>query len=157
MIPQLLLGSCLIIATILISGVSFWIMESFLIRWRVWLSEEPHRIKIIFILCLAALWVLAQLTVGVWMWAMTFYSLEMFSDLETSVYFALVAITTLGLGDVILPQEWRILAGLAAANGMLNIGLLTAVMVEALRQVRVSQRAAVQEKERKRHEAGVNP
>ena len=76
---------------------------------------------------------------GVWVWAAAFLELGAFSTLEESVYFALVVFTTLGLGDVILPMEWRLLAGMAAANGFLNFGLLTALLIEALRQVRLAQ------------------
>ena len=60
-------------------------------------------------------------------------------DLEHAVYFALVSFTTLGYGDVLLPVGWRILGGMAAANGLLNFGLMTAVLVEALRDLRLRQ------------------
>ena len=35
--------------------------------------------------------------------------------------------------------EWRIFAVMAAVNGFLSFGLLTALLVEALRQVRLAQ------------------
>jgi hypothetical protein len=62
-----------------------------------------------------------------------------FPKIEEAVYFSLVAFTTLGLGDIVAPQAWRILSVMAAVNGFLSFGLLTALMVEALRQVRLSQ------------------
>lgn len=139
MFVQLLLGSSLMLFSILVAGVSFWVMEVFLIRWRGWLSREPHRPKVMLILCLASVWILGQLTAGVWMWALTLWALEILADFETAVYFSLVAFTTLGFGDILLPEQWRLLGGMAAANGLLNFGLLTAVLVEALRQVRVTQ------------------
>ena len=55
------------------------------------------------------------------------------------MYFSLVSFTTLGFGDVLFPPEWRLLSGMAAANGLLNFGLLTALLVEALRHVRLGQ------------------
>ena len=82
---------------------------------------------------------MAQMTAGVWAWALTMMALGVFDTLELSVYFSLVAFTTLGFGDVLLPVEWRLLGGMAAANGLLNIGLVTALLVEALRQVRLRQ------------------
>ena len=36
-------------------------------------------------------------------------------------------------------REWRLLAGMEAANGLLNFGLLTALLIEALRQIRLGQ------------------
>lgn len=41
---------------------------------------------------------------------------------------------------MLLPEEWRLMGGLAAANGLLNIGVMTALLVEALRDVRLMQR-----------------
>ena len=63
-----------------------------------------------------------------------------FESFEASVYFALVAFTTLGFGDILLPLEWRLLAGLAAANGLLIFGIFTAMLVETIRETRSRQR-----------------
>ena len=59
--------------------------------------------------------------------------------LEKAVHFSLAAFTTLGLGDVVPATEWRLLAGMEAANGFLNFGLLTALLIAALRQTRLGQ------------------
>ena len=146
MFIQLLIGSALMILSILIAGVSFWAMEVFLVRFRPFLSRKPHRPKLGLILALAAIWILGQITAGVWMWAAALMALDVFDTLETSVYFSLVAFTTLGFGDILLPEEWRLLGGMAAANGLLNMGLLTALLVEALRVVRNSQLDAIRGK-----------
>jgi hypothetical protein len=94
------------------------------------------------VLCVAATWVMVQMTAGVWIWAMSLLALGVFDAMEPAVYFSLVAFTTLGFGDILLPMEWRLLGGLAAANGLLNIGMVTALLVEALRQVRLQQLAS---------------
>ncbi len=146
MFIQIFIGSTLMIISILIAGVSFWAMEVFLVRSRPFLSRKPHRPKLGLILALAALWILGQITAGVWMWAGALIGLGVFDSLETSVYFSLVAYTTLGFGDILLPEEWRLLGGMAAANGLLNMGLLTALLVEALRVVRNSQLDAIRGK-----------
>lgn len=88
---------------------------------------------------IVGLWVLVVITLAVLIWALAFLALGAFADLETALYFSLVAFTTLGFGDLLLPQEWRLLAGMEAANGFISFGLLTALMAEALRQVRLSQ------------------
>lgn len=139
MLVQIALGSALMMLSLLIAGLSFWVMESFLLRYRAWFSREPHRIKVLGVLGISALWILGQLTASVWLWALTFRALDVFATLEASVYFSLVAFTTLGFGDILLPHDWRLLAGMAAANGLLNMGLLTAVLVEVLRRVRIGQ------------------
>ena len=139
MFVQIALGTMLMLLSILIAGVSYWLMETLLMRLRPWLTRAPHRPKLILVLGVAAVWIMAQMTAGVWIWALTMMALGVFDTLELAVYFALVAFTTLGFGDVLLPMEWRLLGGMAAANGLLNIGLVRALLVEALRQVRLQQ------------------
>jgi len=57
-----------------------------------------------------------------------------FSSLEESLYFSMVSFTALGFGDLTLPQEWRILSGMIAANGLVLFGLNTAFLIEVLHQ-----------------------
>lgn len=140
MFIQLAIGTVLLLASILMAGISFWLLERVLVRLHGWLAKPPHGPKMMLVLCIAAAWILAQLTAGVWLWALTLLQLDVFVTLEEAVYFALVAFTTLGFGDILLPQEWRLLSGLAATNGLLNIGLVTAFMVETLRHIRSKQR-----------------
>jgi hypothetical protein len=49
------------------------------------------------------------------------------------VYFAFVNYTTLGYGDVIPLERWRLLAPTTAMNGVLLFGWSTAVIFEVLR------------------------
>jgi hypothetical protein len=139
MLIQITLGSALVLASILIAGVSYWLMEEVLGRLHPWLAKRPHKPKLVLVLSLTAVWVLVQMTMGVWIWALALRGLGIFAHLEEAVYFALVAFTTLGFGDVLLPVEWRLLAGMAATNGLLNIGLTTALMLDSLRSIRAGQ------------------
>ncbi len=104
-----------------------------------WLMREPHRPKLVLLLAGVSLWVLGVVTAGVWVWATALFGLGAFATLEEAVHFSLAAFTTLGLGDVVPRHEWRLLAGMEAANGFLNFGLLTALLIEALRQIRLGQ------------------
>ncbi len=139
MFIQIVLGSGLMLASILIAGASLWLAEVLLARTRPWLSRDPHLPKLVLVVCTSAVWIIGIVTAGVWLWAATFRLIGVFPTMEESVYFALVAYTTLGFGDVLLPQDWRLLAGMSSANGLLSFGLLTAVVVEVLRHVRVGQ------------------
>lgn len=139
MAAQIFLGTLVLLATVLLAGLSVWALESAFARWGGWLLRAPHRPKLILIIVASSLWVMAMITADVWLWAFALLWLGAFGDLEHAVYFALVSFTTLGYGDVLLPIEWRIFGGMAAANGLLNIGLMTAFMVETLRHIRVRQ------------------
>ena len=140
MFAQLFIGSLLILCSIMIATTSWWALEAILIRLHGWSVRPPHGPKLVAILSLALFWTLLMMTVSVWLWAISLYWLDIFITLEASVYFALVAFTTLGFGDILLPQEWRLLGGMGAANGLLVFGLLTAILVEILRDTRARQR-----------------
>lgn len=142
MIIQIVIGSGLLLVSILIAASSALVLEWLFQVAHPWLMREPHRPKLVILLVGVSVWVLGVITAGVWMWALVFLGLGALHSLEEAVYFSLVSYTTLGFGDVILPKEWRILSGMAGANGFLNFGLLTALMVEALRHVRLGQHEA---------------
>jgi len=133
---QLLLGLGAILTSTLIAGTGFVLLEATMERARPWLLRPPHRIKLVGLLCAAMLWTLVIVTAGIWVWALLLRLLGLFATLEAALYFAVVAFTTLGFGDVLLPAPWRLLSGAMALNGLLMIGLLTAMLVEVIRRVR---------------------
>ncbi len=144
MFIQIALGTALILLTVLGTGLSFFLLEKLFSRVNNWLLREPHQPKLMMMLSVTVLWVLGTVTVSVWVWALVLWGLGVFITLEGSMYFSLTAFTTLGFGDILLPHRWRLLGGMAAVNGLLNLGLSTAMLVEMLRFVRVSQREAAE-------------
>ena len=136
---QILLGSIVMVATLAVGAAALYLLELASARSRSWLVAEPHWPKIFVVLIGSGLWAMLVLTIGVWLWALSFWALGAFPDLETAVYFSVVCFTTLGFGDVLLPTEWRIMGGMTAANGLLNFGILSAILVEGLRDLRVEQ------------------
>ncbi|MXX88999.1 MAG: two pore domain potassium channel family protein [Boseongicola sp. SB0677_bin_26] len=141
MLVQLALGAVLTLATVLVVALSWWALEALLLRLQAWSTGPTHGPRLIAILVLALLWTLCMIAVAVMFWAVAFHRLGVFANVEESVYFALVSFTTLGFGDILLPAEWRLLGGIAAANGLLLFGLLTAILVETIRGTRLKQRS----------------
>ena len=139
MLLQIALGSVVLVTNVLIMTVASLVLESAFRSLHPWLVTPPQRLKLLMMLVCVGLWVLGVITLGVWLWAFVLHQVGAFATLEESVYFALVAFSTLGLGDVVPPHEWRVLSAMAAVNGFLSFGLLTALLVEALRQVRLAQ------------------
>lgn len=147
MLVQILIGSLMMLVTITLAGLAAWVMEWAFSRAHFWLLREPHRPKLLLVVLVVALWALAVVTIGVWFWAICYRVLGIFVTMEAAVYFALVSYTTLGYGDIVLTHEWRILGGMTAASGFLNFGLMTAMLVEALRHVRLGQMQAHRNRE----------
>lgn len=139
MLLQIALGSCLLVVNVLIMAVAALSLETAFRKVHPWLIAPPQRVKLVLMLVAVGLWVLLVLTLNIWTWAYVMFETGVFKSLEESLYFAIVAFSTLGLGDVVPHSNWRIFAAMAAVNGLLSFGLLTALLVEALRQVRMSQ------------------
>ena len=139
MLLQIALGSGLLVLNVVIMALAALALETAFRAVHPWLIAPPQRFKLVLMLVAVGLWVLGVITLGVWIWALALIGVGAFPTLEEAVYFSIVAFSTLGLGDVVPQPEWRIFAVMAAVNGFLSFGLLTALLVEALRQVRLAQ------------------
>lgn len=69
----------------------------------------------------AAVTLLAHL-VEIALWGAFFYWKEALPDLELSFYFSAVTYATIGYGDVVLPEGWRLLAPMEGLTGILMCG-----------------------------------
>ncbi|WP_114948240.1 potassium channel family protein [Microvirga calopogonii] len=67
-------------------------------------------------------------------WSLAYAVLDVVPAGTDVVYFAFVNYTTLGYGDVVPVERWRLLGPIAAMNGVLLFGWSTAVIFEVLRQ-----------------------
>jgi ABC-type maltose transport system permease subunit len=71
------------------------------------------------------------ISVEIWIWAGMYLWLGVLDDFETALYFSTVTFSTIGYGDIVPSQDWRILAALEGINGFLLIGWSTAYLVAA--------------------------
>jgi len=87
------------------------------------------------LMLLLMLGIVAQITV----WA-TFYRyldlIETIQTFEQALYFSGVTFTSLGYGDIVLPERFRLISVLEAATGLLMFGITTAVLVSTLGSIR---------------------
>lgn len=72
-------------------------------------------------------------------WALLLHWLGVFADFEGSLYFAMISFTTVGYGDIVPPDDWRLLSAFVSVAGFLLFGLNTAFLFEVLRQMRGNQ------------------
>jgi len=71
-------------------------------------------------------------------WAKTYLLLGAISGTEPALYFSTLTFTSLGFGDIVLDESWRLLASLQAANGIILFGWTTALAFAVLRSVYIS-------------------
>jgi hypothetical protein len=67
-------------------------------------------------------------------WALAYSAVDAVPVESGRVYFAFVNYTTLGYGDIVPVERWRLLGPITAMNGVLLFGWSTAVMFEILRR-----------------------
>ena len=73
-------------------------------------------------------------------WAAFYAWYKLFPDWETSLYFSLSSYTTIGYGDTVLPQAWRLLGAMEGLSGVLLCGVSTAFLfaiINAIFRMRV--------------------
>ena len=88
-----------------VKSLQFWVCTWLLIRLAGWMIFL-HLIQIL-------------------VWAMFYVYQGAMPGVQTAFYFSSVTYTTTGYGDLVLPEEWRILGGVEALTGILMCGLST--------------------------------
>ena len=130
MISQFLIG----LSVIIVTGVIHAIVLSFALdrhqSLTTWARTHSAYWQRSIALGASIVWVMSAHLIEVFVWSFVYLALGVFDAMEPAVYFVLVAYTTLGFGDIIISESWRLLAGLTAANGFLAFGWSAAFQVE---------------------------
>ena len=134
MIAQLAIGTLILIINAVVQAEMFSRFARQLEKSMLFLRRYFHRFANTASIVLSALFVMFVHTIQVWVWALTFHLTGALNGFEPALYFSLVSFTTVGYGDITLGPEWRLLSGIAAANGFLSFGWSTAYMVELVRR-----------------------
>jgi hypothetical protein len=139
MLAQIILGSSMIAVTTLIQGV-FTVLGIEKLRDHLEMRPTKHLVSSTLKLAVFVLWLFLGTIIEVWIWAMLYLVLGAVGTLEKAVYFSTVTFTTLGYGDIVLDEEWRLLSSFEAANGLLMFGWTTALVFAAVQWVYASRK-----------------
>lgn len=95
-----------------------------------------HRsvVFLFYIVCM----ILAAHLVEMVVWGLAFHVIGIFPSSFTAYYFAIETYTTLGYGDVLLPDDWRLTSGWLATTGLLMFGWSTAVFATIINRLNES-------------------
>ena len=74
-------------------------------------------------------------------WACVYLAFGALKGLEQALYFSLVTFTTLGYGEIVLDERWRLLASFEAANGIIMFGWSTAIVMAVVHRVYLADNA----------------
>ncbi|MET0194177.1 MAG: potassium channel family protein [Hyphomicrobiaceae bacterium] len=139
MLRQLLVGSAVSVCNIAIHAlVMATVIRAARIAGERATSRQSLRLVTVMIATVSVL-MLAHLT-EVLVWSLAYTIVGIAPAGTDLIYFAFVNYTTLGYGDVIPLERWRLLAPMTAMNGVLLFGWSTAVIFQVLQRTMIGLR-----------------
>jgi hypothetical protein len=135
MLGQLLIGLAASLCNIAVHAIIMAPMSSSAYRMlRHAQSAHPQlRLALVMMATVTVLMVAHLIEVGIW--ALVYMGLEATPKRIDAFYFAFVNYTTLGYGDILPVERWRVLGPITAMNGVLLFGWSTAVIFHVLSMV----------------------
>ena len=133
MLRQLLVGGGISVINIAIHAFVMTIVVR--VAQRAGAKTESHSALILIAVMIPTVTVLMVAhTLEVFVWSLAYSMVEAAPTNSNLIYFAFVNYTTLGYGDVVPVERWRLLGPMTAMNGVLLFGWSTAVIFEVLRK-----------------------
>ena len=123
-------------------------MAEWLFQHREYLERKSEMMSYALLLILIFFGIMVLHITETTLWAAFYYTRALFNNFETSLYFSLTSYTTIGYGDVLLPQHWRLLGAIEGVSGVLLCGISTAfifAVINVMFQIRSKQQATLSE------------
>lgn len=79
-----------------------------------------------------AAWMVLLHVLEISAWAFVYHFARAMPDVPSALYFSAVTYTTTGYGDLVLPQEWRLVGAVEALTGILMCGWSTGFFFAAV-------------------------
>ena len=135
MLRILLVGAPVMIICLLLQSLFVTIALRNYLRIRVPPKDPPSPARNIILLASIMMMVTIGSLLQVALWAILFLALGEFDRWEPAVYYSAVNFSTLGYGDIVMSERWRLLGPLESFNGILMFGVSTALMTAAVNYV----------------------
>ena len=134
-LPVMLL--CLIVQ----ATVALWSVRHFVRQTEA--IEDAHRfLRSIRPLLTSMLVMMFGSLAQISLWGALFVYLDEFDEMYPAIYHSAVNFTSLGYGDVVMGEKWKLLGPLEAMNGVLMLGMSAAALMAILQEVIKIQRGA---------------
>lgn len=103
------------------------IMIAFLLRILIRYAELEVLRFWVPVWCLIRLagWLIVVHVFEISIWAVYYVIGHAMPDMQSALYFSSATYTTVGYGDLVLPEDWRMVGGIEALTGILMCGLST--------------------------------
>ena len=146
MFTELAIAAAIVAVSLIIHLAGILLMAESLLRRRDELEQSVSKRHFVLLMIALFIGILLLHMIQTSLWAVFYYTQELFSDFETSLYFSMVSFTTIGYGDVLLPRNWRLLGVIEGFSGVLLCGVSTAfifAVVNAMFQFRLRQKTSL--------------
>ena len=140
MISKLLVAFALMASCVVIHATGL----SIAVRWvRYPTSAAQQFWPGVWLFIRLAAWIILLHLVEITTWAVFYVWRDAMADVQSALYFSAVTYTTTGYGDLVLPQEWRLVGAIEALTGILLCGWSTGVFFAVVsRMFRAQDRTA---------------
>lgn len=134
LISQLLFGGFLIGLTVVVHAFALDFLFRTLVEDKDFTKMRHRHFKKVTLLTCAVLGVFCANIIEMWIWVIAYMILHVpaVPTLESALYFSISSFTTLGMGDIVLGEQWRVLSAIEGANGMILFGWSTAFIFEVM-------------------------
>jgi hypothetical protein len=133
MVRQFLMGGTVSICNIIIHALIMTAVVRASQATAARAASRPNLLLVAVMVATASVLMVAH-TCEIMVWAMAYGLVDAVPNSTDHLYFAFVNYTTLGYGDIVPVERWRLLGPMTAMNGVLLFGWSTAVIFEVLRK-----------------------
>jgi len=131
MLVNIIFGIFAISLSVLIQTVGLMGLSKLLERLAIFAGDHVGPIRRAMAMVFIVHGLLALHFIEVLQWAIVFQLTGAFRDFSETVYLSVITFSTLGYGDVVGPDNWRLLVGMEGLTGFLLIGWSTAYLITA--------------------------
>jgi hypothetical protein len=124
MIANFFFAFCLVAMTVVIHAAGLAFVLERIVRSPT--RPQTRFWPIAWLLIRLAWWLIVVHLLEIAVWGLFFWWQRCLPDAESSFYFSGVTYATIGYGDLVLPNEWRLFGPVEGLTGILMCGLSTA-------------------------------
>jgi len=112
-----LMAACVVIHAGGVTAAVRWVRRQTVPRQALW----PW----VWVFVQIAGWIVLLHMIEITAWALTYALTDAIPGLQSALYFSAVTYTTTGYGDIVLPEDWRLVGAIEALTGILMCGWST--------------------------------
>lgn len=133
MLSKLLITAVLVGVTVALHAAGFVLVVRSMMKTAVVPPTRPW--PIIWLLIRVAWFLILIHLTEITVWALFYLWKKCFPDFQSALYFSGVTYTTVGYGDLVLQEPWRLLGPVEALSGILMCGLSAALFFALLTRI----------------------